>query len=204
MNHVVGWRMAAVVSIVGLACATPSWAERSIILPRPGQVGVALQGGYGSLLKRGDLGSDFASGPTLAVRLRYRLRYERAIGLSFENQRFEIRVPELLDPLGNPGRTRVNLVLSGLEFYQMFGTRTRTTKMLMVGAGVAQTSGRTINKETFYPGDGSFISAGFGVERFFFRSWAIDLSTRYAAVFLPEDREHDVQVALGLIFYASY
>ena len=36
------------------------------------------------------------------------------------------------------------------------------------------------------------------------RSWAFDLSTRYQVIFLPQDRNHDVQLALGVIFYAGY
>ena len=186
-----------------LAIAPVGAAAGTIVLPRPGQVGVAVQGGFGTLLKSGDLGGVFGNGPTVAARLRYRLRYERALGLTFENQRFEIRTPEALFE-GLPGRTRVNMVLSGLEFYQMFGTRTPTTTMLIFGAGIVQTSGRFLNGETFYPGDGTFLSAGFGVERFVYRSWALDLSTRYMRVFIPDDHADDVQVSLGLIFYASY
>ena len=110
--------------------------------------------------------------------------------------------PPPLDSL--PGRDRVDVVLAGLEFYQMFGTRTRTIKMLMVGAGLTQTSGRFINDEAFFPGDGTFVSAGIGVERFLFRSWALDLSMRYMTLFIPDDRVHDVQASVGLMFYASY
>jgi hypothetical protein len=198
----------AVVVVVALASAIAggAGAAGTIVLPRPGQVGIGVQGGWGSLLKSGDLGNTFGNGPTLGIRLRYRMRYERALGLSFENERFEIRAFEPTFPTDSllPGRVRINAVLSGLEFYQMFGTRTRTTKMLMVGAGLVQTSGRTLDADTFYPGDGSYVSAGAGVERFIYSSWALDLSGRYVAMFLPDDRNHDVQAAFGIIFYASY
>src|SRR5262245_36129201 len=204
MSRVGGWLMVTVLATLAMGDAGPARAAGSIVLPRPGQVGIGIQGGYGALIKSGDLGNDFSDGPTIAVRLRYRMRYERALGLSFENERFEIRIPEALDPLGFPGRTRVNAVLSGLEFYQMFGTRTRSTKMVMVGARVAQTSGRTLDHDTFYPGNGTYVSVGGGFERFLIRSWALDLSARYMAVFLPDDRNHEGQVALGFIWYASY
>jgi hypothetical protein len=198
------WAMVA--SVVLLACGREAHAE--IVLPRPGQVGVEIQGGYGSLLNTGNLGHDFGSGGTLAIRLRYRMRYERSLSLSFENQRPDIRVAELYDPNypGQllPGRDHANLVLSGIEFGQLFGTRTRATKMLMVGAGLAQSSIRTIDNDTIFPGDGVFLSLGAGVEYFVFRSWALDLSTRYNAMFLSGDTEHDVQAAVGFIFYASY
>lgn len=193
-----------------LMAVPAAWGAGSIVLPRPGQVGLGIQGGYGTLLKSGDMGGVFGEGATIAARLRYRMRYERALGLTFENQRHDIRVAEPTVPGPTPGdpslpgRTRVNVVLSGVEFYQMFGTRTRTVKMLMVGAGITQTSGRFLNGETFFPGDGTFVSAGVGVERFLMRGWALDFSTRYMLLFIPDDRAHDVQVALGVMFYASY
>jgi hypothetical protein len=193
-----------VVLAIGLLLAAPSARAAKVVLPRPGQVGIELQGGFGWLLNSGDLGSVFDQGPTIAARLRYRMRYERAIGLTFENQRFEIRVPEEFAPDGGAGREKINVVLSGLEFYKMFGTRTPSVKMLMVGVGLAQTSGRFINNEAFYPGDGSYLSAGFGVERFIVKSWALDVSARYTMAFIPEDHLHDVQVAAGIMFYASY
>lgn len=206
MSHRGRWCM-VVVAVLALASSAwaPAWAAR-VVLPRPGQIGVGAQGGYGALLKSGEFGNAFSNGPTLAIRLRYRMRYERAIGLSFENERFEIRVPEAEYPAGTgfAGRLRANAILSGLELYQMFGTRTQTAKMIMAGVGLAQTSGRDAIGDTFYPGDGAYVSLGAGVERFVYRSWALDLSTRYVALFLPDDRSHDIQVALGFMFYASY
>lgn len=201
------WLVVMMVVALASTVAGHARAASSIVLPRPGQVGLGIQGGWGSLLKSGDLGNVYGDGPTLAIRLRYRMRYERALGLTFENERFEIRIPEAHDPIDTllAGRARVNAILSGIEFYQMFGTRTRTTKMLMVGAGLLQTSGRADDGDTFYgTGDGTFISAGAGVERFVYRSWALDLNAHYVMMFLPDDRNHDVQAALGVIFYASY
>ena len=196
----------AVVLGIGMLLPAAAWAGKSIVLPRPGQVGIEIQGGYGALIKSGELGEDFSDGGTIAARLRYRMRYERALGLSFENQRFSIRTPEVDWPAGSglPGRDHVNVVLSGIEYYKLFATRTPAVKMLIVGVGLAQTSGKTINNEGFFPGDGSYLCAGFGVERFLIKSWALDFSTRYSFVFLPDDHVHDVQVSLGLMFYASY
>jgi hypothetical protein len=167
-------------------------------------VGIELAGGYGWLLNSGDLGGVFDEGYTIGARLRYRMRYERAIGLLFENERFKIRVPETVAPDGGAPRERVNLVLSGLEFYKLFGTRTPTVKMIMAGVGLAQAKGVFTNGEAFFPGDGAYLSAGVGVERFFIKSWALDLSTRYVFAFLPDDHVHDVQVSAGIMFYASY
>lgn len=205
------------VLMLWVLAATPAGAASSIVLPRPGQVGLEVGGGYGALLKSGDLGNLYDAGPSFVVRARYRMRYERAIGLSFESQTIDVRTPpppfDETDP-ASVGPTKLSLILSGLEFYQLFGSRTRTTRMIMAGAGLAQAraklnSGDTqlIDVEGEAPtgsGDGLYVSAGAGVERFFYRSWAWDLSTRYQAVFRNGKPNHDVQAALGVIFYASY
>ena len=78
--------------------------------------------------------------------------------------------------------------------------------MLSVGAGLAQMSAHLTDGETQYPiaGDGIYLSAGAGLERFFFRSWAWDLSTKYIAVFHDGNLNNDIQLQLGLMFYAAY
>ena len=208
----VGRRVLVVIAVALALAPNPARAESSIVLPKSGQVGLSVGGGYGSLLESGPVGSLYGAGPTLAIRLRYRMRYERGLGLSFESRSLDVRqeagpfdplVPSTIAP------TKLSLVLSGFEFYQMFDTRTRTTKMLMVGAGLAQmradlNSGETQLSDEFGSGDGLYVSAGAGLERFFFRSWAWDLSSRYLAIFKDGKANHDLQAALGLIFYASY
>ena len=168
----------------------------------PRQVGIGMQGQFGTLLDGAKLGSEFAAGPGLTVRLRYRMRYERAIGFSFESQTFDARNPQPPDSLFAP--ERLTFITSGVEFYKLYGTRTRTTRMLSLGLGLAQVSERLRDGETFYPNDGLYLSAGAGVERFFWNSWAWDLSARYMTVFQNGETNHDLQASLGLIFYASY
>jgi hypothetical protein len=185
-----------------LAVAGVARAESLVVLPRPGQVGIGVQGGFGSLTQSGQLGREYGAGPSLAVRARYRMRYERAFGLSFEGQTFDVRVSKPADSL--TAHNQLTLILSGVEIYQLFGTQTRTTKMLSAGIGIVQTSVKDNDGEMEYPGDGIYLSAGAGVERFFYRSMAFDLSTRYLAVFQGGKSNHDLQAHLGLIFYASY
>mgnify|MGYP003693672199 CR=1 FL=1 len=48
------------------------------------------------------------------------------------------------------------------------------------------------------------MSAGAGVERFFYRSWAIDASTRFFSVFHDGTANYDFQASIGLIVYATY
>lgn len=207
-----GWA----VLVGALAVAAPSGAARgqgNIVLPRAGQVGLSGQGGFGTLLEGGLLGDEFGGGGAFGVRLRYRMRYERAIALSFESQRLEARDPGRADGAFLPilddttlTRQRAVLTLAGVELFQMFGTRTRNPRMLGIGAGLAQLSARLSNGETQYPkaGDGVYLSAIAGTEYFFWRSLAWDLGVRYFAVFHDGKANHDVQGSAGIIFYAGY
>lgn len=177
-------------------------AETTVILPRPGQIGIGIQGQYGTLLQSGDFGDQFGSGPGLTVRLRYRMRYERGFGLSFESQSFDVRTQS--DTAFAP--TRATFILSGAEFYQIFNTRQKVQPMISVGAGIAQIHTTLNDGETAYPlaGDGLYVSGGLGMERFVYRTLALDFSTRYMAVFQNGNVNHDFQASAGLIFYASY
>jgi hypothetical protein len=193
---------ALVLIVTGLAIAHEARAEWLVVPPRPGQVGLGIQGQYGALLNSGNFGADYGSGAGIAVRVRYRMRYERALGLSFENQTFDARVA----PSADMDATRTTFFTAGAEIYQMFDTRTRTTKMLSLGLGLAKLSVKLNDGETAFPvgGDGVFVSAGGGVEWFFYQSMAIDASTRYMTVIQDRKLNHDLQLSLGLIFYASY
>ena len=190
-------------AVTGLLMALPglAGAGSNVVLPRPGQVGIGMQGQFGLLTKTGDYGDLFDNGPGLTVRLRYRMRYERAIGLTFEGQEFDSRVAGVA---GDTTLKRLTLIMSGFEVYQMFGTQDLTTRLLSAGAGLVQASAKLSDNETIFPDDGVYLSAGAGIERFFWRSWAFDLSTRYFAVFQHHKTNHDVQASAGLIFYASY
>ena len=174
-----------------------------VVLPRPGEIGFAGLAQYGTLFKKGEIGEDFRAGPGFALRLRYRMRYERGLGLTFERQGFDPR-----DKSDSPLAPRTSTLLAqGLEVYQMFGTRTRTVRMLSAGVGLAQVSHKLNDKETQSSGpgvgDGFYVSLGGELESFFWQSWALDLSLRYHAVILHETTNHDVQFGAGLVFYAS-
>lgn len=200
-----------------LALSAPAHAASTIVLPRAGQVGLGLQLQGSSLFKSGTLGNEFGAGPGLAVRLRYRMRFERGIGLSFDTQRLKARDAEgyarnqasAFDTLDRalPGlRDRLTLTTAGVEVYQFFDTRSRTTKMISAGFGLAQVSAHLSDGETQFPlgGDGVYLSFGAGLERFVYRSLAWDLSTHYMAVLHDGGVNHDVQFHTGLIFYAAY
>jgi hypothetical protein len=176
-------------------------------------VGIGITGSFGTLLPTGELGNEFGSGPGLSVKIRYRMRFERAIGLTFDAERMNSR-----DPSGAAGafdsltdapavlRDYMKMVTAGFEFYQLFDTRERTVKYLSAGAGLAQISAHLTDGETQYPiaGDALFVSVGAGFERFFFRSWAWEMGFKYKPVLHDGKINHDLQGNLGLIFYAGY
>jgi len=201
------------VTLMSASVAADARATTIVVLPRPGQLGVGVSGLYGTLTKGGEVGSQFGSGPGLAVRLRYRMRYERGFGVTWENHGCDVRpgdfrdlvVPDSIYAAGSASATmRVNLSLYGVDFYQMSGTRTKTTRMLSVGAGIAHPVVKLYGGEAQYPwNDGAYLSAGAGVERFFWQGLAWDLGARYQAVFINGKTNHDVQVSAGVIFYAS-
>uniref|UniRef100_A0A832I3G1 Outer membrane protein beta-barrel domain-containing protein n=1 Tax=Eiseniibacteriota bacterium TaxID=2212470 RepID=A0A832I3G1_UNCEI len=200
---------AAAALVLALAGAAPSGAA-TITLPRPGQVGFGAQGQFGALMKRGDFGEDFGAGAGISFRARYRMRFERGLGLSFERQGFEARSGVKPDTSGG-GRVfpeTLTLQTATFDVYQMFGTRTRTPRYLSAGLGLAQATQKLDDGTTRVSGrgagDGFLVSAGAGVEYFFWQSWAVDLSTRYHAIFHRDRTNHDVQVSAGLIFYAAY
>jgi hypothetical protein len=211
------WLVAAVVLVLGVAlgalAAGTAQAKSIVVLPRPGQVGVGLSGLYGTLLKAGDVGDQFGSGAGMAVRVRYRMRYERGFGLSFESHGFDPRTGDTQvnywDGTTMPADSsiaykKVSMFLYGVDFYQMFGTRTKTTKMLSVGAGLAHPVFALNGGEQQYPfNDGAYLSAGAGIERLFWQSLAFDLGARYQAVFLDGKVNHDLQLSVGFIMYAS-
>ena len=208
------WLRGALLTLAALAVhAASAGAASSIVLPRNGQVGVGVSGSFGTFLPAGELGNEFGSGPGLSVRLRYRMRFERAIGVTFDAERMNSR-----DPSGASGafdsltdapavlRDRMKMVTAGFEFYQLFDTRERTVKYLSAGAGLAQISAHLTDGETQYPiaGDALFVSFGAGFERFYYRSGAWDMNFKYKPVFQDGKVNHDLQVQLGLMFYAAY
>jgi hypothetical protein len=206
-----------------LAGAAVACAETIIVPPRPGQVGFGMGANMGALLKQGDFGKGFgASGePGVSVQLRYRMRYERGFGLTFDQQELDVRdgaefrgsfyddtrgaYRDTTWKASDPEYPRkLNLYFYGVEFYQMFDTRTKTVKMLSVGAGIAHPVRQDNDKEYEFPtGDGFFLGVGGSIERYFVGSLAVDLSARYRLVLHEGSTNHDLHAALGFIWYAS-
>ncbi len=210
-------RSLAVVVAIALAVAARPAGAWPIVLPRAGQVGFGLDGTYGAFVNGGNLGSEFGHGGVLAMRLVYRMRYERAIGLSFEEVKLDTRhetadssgaFPAPLLGSGIPPIPRKSLLITteGFDLYQYFGTRTKTHRFLRAGLGLAQVSAKQVDGETIYPltPDGFYLMGGAGIERFVYRSWAVDAGARYMALILDGKVNHDIRAQLGLVLYAAY
>jgi hypothetical protein len=210
-------RAALLAALVALAvAASPAAAANNIVLPRSGQVGLGIQGQFSSMMSSGGLGEEFGSGGGLTVKVRYRMRFERAIGLTFGVQKLGARDPSgregaftAIDTI--PGTTPVvrewlQVNTAGLEFYQLFDTRDRTVKLISAGVGLTQLSSHLSSSETQYPtaGDGVYVSLGAGIERFFFRSMAWDLGLTYMGILHDQKLNNSFQLQGGIIFYAAY
>ena len=207
-----GFASAALFVLIASVFAAPAFAW-TVVLPREGQVGVGMQYQYGGLTQTGDLGQEFGVGSGLAIRLRFRTRYDRAIGLSYETRRLDARADVdtaatamFLSSGDGLSRTALTLQTYGIDGYQFFGTRSRTQAYLSASGGLAKTYAWISNGDPVYPiaGDGLFLGAGAGLERFIYRSWALDASVRYTAVFIGGSTNHDLQAAVGMTFYAAY
>jgi hypothetical protein len=205
----------AVAALVSLFTLAGSAHAFPIILPRAGEVGVGLQGEYGAMTNAGNLGQEFGNGGILGVRLVYRMRYGRGMGLSFEELQYKSRHVTADSsgafPAPFPGfdpvyRKSLNITTEGVDLYQFFRTRTRTPIYLNGGVGIAQVVGKTPDGGTIYPlePDGYYLSAGAGLERFVYRSWALTASARYMGVFLDGSANTDFHASLGVILYAAY
>jgi hypothetical protein len=199
------------IALLSLVLATASaHAAARVEPPRAGQVGLGLQLSYGSLLKSGDTGNEFGSGGSYAVRVRYRMRYQRAIGFSFEAHHYDVREPQPYvagqDSTILPDR--LDTSLAGLDFYQMFGTRTANVSYVLVSGGVAIERVALNDGETEisgkFSGDGLYVGVGGGLERFVWRAVALDASARYYGIFREGRPHQSVQAQLGFIFYAGY
>src|SRR5262249_58792062 len=94
------------------------------------------------LRSAGELGHEFGSGPGLAFKIRYRMRFERAIGLTFDAQQLQARhrfggagAFDSLEDFPAVRRDKLKLITAGIEVYQMFDTRERLGEMLSAGGG---------------------------------------------------------------------
>jgi hypothetical protein len=187
---------------VGTAHAFP------VQLPRPGQIGIAAQGGYGGFLPHGHYGDAFGSGGSYAFRLLFRMRDARALGISFEQQNFEA-VQDTFEYNTNvefSASKKLKMITTGADFYQFSDPTERTQRYIGAGLGIYQSTVKLADGETYIPlnPSGFYANLTAGLEHFVWNTWALELSVRYLAVFAQGGVNSDLQASAGVVFYAGY
>ena len=165
---------------------------------RGGTVSLYGAGMYGTLLG-GPFSETFDSGMGLGFALRYRNSQESSLGLGFEAHYFDSKVEA--DSAAAP--KNLQFVITTLDYYRHYSVRTRTPRYLVIGAGLMQARQENLNEEREFPGDGGVIKAGGGIEYWLNRTLTAEFGVRYYGVFSRQVMNHDVQAALGIVFYTS-
>jgi hypothetical protein len=179
-------------------------------------ISLGIQGQYGVLGGNADPIPDdpakaaWASlvefGEGLAVRIRYSTARNRAIGLSFEDQRFRRK-----DGLDDTHPKQIQLTQILFEYYLYFSRPKRTTQYMVLGAGfhrpavrieTEDVTGRELEEVT-YPGINLTLVAGVGLEHFVGRRTSVDLSLRGYGMNSDPTRSLSGEVALGIHYYTK-
>jgi hypothetical protein len=146
------------------------------------------------------------TGEGLAIRVRYNTARNRAVGLSFEDQRF--RRKDGLDD-SHPKQIQLTQVLA--EYYLYFARPRKIPWYTVVGAGfhraavrieTEDVTGRVL-EEAYLPGIDLTVMAGVGVEYFLSRRATIDLSLRGYGFRSEPTLSGAAELALGLHYYTK-
>jgi opacity protein-like surface antigen len=181
--------------------APPSGFRPRVV--REGTLSLGAQGQYGTFLGNSGFGAEYNHGPSLGVRVRYRFAEDQAFGVSFEGQRFDVKV----DSASTTAPKYLTAITTTAEYYNYFQTRSRTPQYLMIGAGLLQTRRHLNDSEIDFPGDGGVLLLGAGAEYWWKRTLTFDLSIRYNGFIHNTNGTtsltHGVQAGLGFEFYTS-
>lgn len=148
---------------------------------RVGTVSLGIQGGAG-LLSGKDAWTrntteipydayDWSGG--LGIRLRYSLDRTHAVGISFEDLRFDRKSGE---DSSLPGQYQLNNFM--LDYYLYFHRRYKVSRYVVLGAGIHRPTFRLSKSENILPGEGLIANFGGGMEYFARRAFALDASLR--------------------------
>jgi len=211
VRHSIGMRALLALGVLAAGFA-PALAYEQ---PR-NTISIGIQGQYGLLggandpipddTAKGSWGSLFDYGEGIALRIRYSTARNRAVGLSFEDQRFRQK-GEFNDSY--PDQLQLTQVLG--EYYMYFRRPKKVTQYVVVGAGFHRPAIRIqttdVNnrelEETRFPGMSITIMAGVGMEYFFSRQASIDVSLRGYGVNSDPSRSGAGEIALGVHYYTK-
>lgn len=172
------------------------------IFEERGALAVGVQGQYGFLA--GDAATtdgavvtdEYDQGVGYALRLRYYLGNNKALGISMESQKFD-GIPDRVAEFQPKDMTVALFTMDYLLYFQRASTLTR---YLTFGAGVHHPAREYENGSEVGP-DGLVLTAGAGLEYFFHRVASVDVCVRGYGLFGQGGLLGSGQAAVGLNFY---
>ncbi|UCF79135.1 MAG: outer membrane beta-barrel protein [Candidatus Eiseniibacteriota bacterium] len=195
-------------AMVFLGITAPSESVAGPIFEEKGAFTVGFQGQYGLLMGEATETEHFDNGAGYAVRLRYYLGRNRALGVSLERQSFA--GGDAISPDERPEEMNVSVVT--VDYFWYFDRKSQLTHYITVGAGVhhpgrdysayVSADDEWVGYSTVGP-DGIALSLGAGLEYFFHRVVAVDLSARGYGLFGQDGTLGSVQAAVGFNFYIT-
>lgn len=166
------------------------------IFEERGALAVGVQGQFGFLAGDAEAAEHFDQGPGYALRLRYYLGNDRALGISMESQRFD----------GTPGLglqyepKEMTVAVFTVDYLMYFQRASALTRYLTFGAGFHH-PGREYKDGSEVGPDGLALTAGAGFEYFFHKVASVDVCVRGYGLFGQGGLLGSGEAAAGLNFY---
>ncbi|MBN1504806.1 MAG: hypothetical protein JW952_07085 [Candidatus Eisenbacteria bacterium] len=189
-------RLLALAAWVMTAAGWHSAGQCGPIFEERGTLMVGVQGQYGLLTGDAEPADEFDRGPGYALRLRYYMGDERAIGISMENQQFDGIPGGGSEP--QPRDMTVAVFTADYLFY--FQRPSALTRYLAVGVGFHHPA-RNYDDGSEVGPDGLVLTAGAGLEYFFHRVVSFDVCVRGYGLFGQGGLLGSGEAAAGLNFY---
>lgn len=167
------------------------------IFEERGTLTVGGQVQEGMLFGNADPTDDFDNGTGFAVRMRYYLGSDKALGISLESQIFN----GVTAPANEDQPRRFTDAILTVDYIFYFDRSSALSRYLTVGAGFHH-PGRDYRGYSKVGPDGLAGCVGGGLEYFFHRSTSIDVSVRGYGLFGQQGGVMgSVEVAAGINFY---
>jgi len=139
---------------------------------------------------------DYEFGPGIAINFKYSIDRRNAVGITFDDLRFDKKSGLSAD---TPDQIQFNNVLG--RFYKYFNRRGRMSRNVFIGAGFHRAVFRVNDRENIFPGEGFTANYGAGLEYFLNRVATIDLTVEGYYMKPKGGTAATGQVKLGLHYY---
>lgn len=176
---------AAAVSFVAVNLATPT--DAIAYEQRSNTVSFGFQGGMASVLRgtgeftRGENRVPYdlyGAAGGFALHLRYSLDRSHAVGLTFEDLRFDR--DQAIDPeTGQTLPEQYQLNQFSFDYYLYYHRKSKLSQYLVLGAGFHRPTFRITEQESYLPGEGFSANFGGGLEYFVAKPISLDGSVRF-------------------------